>query len=206
MAGKSAKLIEHAKHEWPINWLRNYRPGKDETLCLSILGLVYKSGNWVSWFSTLTILYIHLQCTADRDRASILSLVNMSTKEKSSWQTVNMENLRARWRNVKNYLRAKWRVAKKLCMQRVNYVYPLYPVYFIVNCIYLIYLTTDYIYRIYITINYVYTECILLLTSSIGHTLLLIVLIMSTGYAYTLLLTTGIYVINKRRIVFLNSN
>ena len=45
MADKSAELMIHAKHERPINLPRDYKPWKDENLCLSILGLVYKSGN-----------------------------------------------------------------------------------------------------------------------------------------------------------------
>ena len=50
-----------------------YQPWKYENLCLSILGLVHKSGNWVSWFSALQILYIHLPFTVDKGRASILT-------------------------------------------------------------------------------------------------------------------------------------
>ena len=42
---KSAELIVHARHEWPINWPRDYQPWKDENLCLSILGLLHKGGN-----------------------------------------------------------------------------------------------------------------------------------------------------------------
>ena len=36
-------------------------------------------------------MYIHLPCTVDRGEVSILSPENMSTKEKSPCQTVNME-------------------------------------------------------------------------------------------------------------------
>ena len=45
MADKSAELIIHASHDWPINWPQDYQPWKDENLRLSILGLVHKSGN-----------------------------------------------------------------------------------------------------------------------------------------------------------------
>ena len=87
---------------------------KDENLCLTILGLVCKSGNWGSWFFALKLFYIHLPCTVDRGGASVLSQGNASTKEKSPYQTVNMEKqLRARWRYVKNYLHANLKEAKK---------------------------------------------------------------------------------------------
>ena len=96
MADKSAELILHARHEWPINRLRDYQSWKDENLCLFILGLAHESGNWVFWFSTLKILYMHLPCTVDRGWALILSPGNIwetsrETKEKSSCQTINME-------------------------------------------------------------------------------------------------------------------
>ena len=58
-----------------------------------MLGLVHKSGNWVSWLSALKILYIHLPFTVNRVRASVLSLGNMSTKEKNPGQTVNVKKL-----------------------------------------------------------------------------------------------------------------
>ena len=90
MADKSAKLIVHARNEWLINRPRNYKPWKDENFCLSIISLLHKSGNCVSWFSTLIVLYIHLPCTVDRGGATILSLRNVSTKEESPCQTVNM--------------------------------------------------------------------------------------------------------------------
>ena len=41
----SAKLIIHARHEWPVNEPKDYHPWKDENLCLSVLGLVHKSRN-----------------------------------------------------------------------------------------------------------------------------------------------------------------
>ena len=33
MTDKFAELTVHAKHECPINWPRDYQPGKDENLC-----------------------------------------------------------------------------------------------------------------------------------------------------------------------------
>ena len=115
MADKSAILIVHARHKWPINRPRDYQPWKDENLCLSI----HTTRNWVCWLSALRILYIHLPCTVDRGGASILSLGNVSTKGESPCQTVRWKNeLCARWRYVENYLHANWRIAKKT--DRVN--------------------------------------------------------------------------------------
>ena len=85
MADKSAHSIRILWHGWPINrparfdcgmvWpinrSRDYQPLKDKNLCLSILGLRHKSGNWISWFSALKIVYIRLLSTVDRDIASI---------------------------------------------------------------------------------------------------------------------------------------
>ena len=51
MANKSVELIVHARHEWSINRPRDHQPWKDENLCLSILAIIHKSGNWVFWFS-----------------------------------------------------------------------------------------------------------------------------------------------------------
>ena len=48
-------------------------------------------GNCISWFFTLKIVYIHLPCTIDRGGISILRPENMSTKENSPCQTVNIE-------------------------------------------------------------------------------------------------------------------
>ena len=62
MVDKSAELIVHARHEWPISWPREFKPWKYENLCLSILGLVHKSRNLISWFYALNILYILLPC------------------------------------------------------------------------------------------------------------------------------------------------
>ena len=107
MADKSAELtvhIVHPMHEWSINRPWDYQPWKDENSCLSILGLVHKSRNSASWFSIVKILYIHLPCTLDRDKASILSSRNVSIKEKSLCQTVNM----------KEYTPCKVKVNKKL--------------------------------------------------------------------------------------------
>ena len=56
LADKSARLIVHAWHGWPINRPRDYQPLKEKT-CLSLLGLVHKSGNWIYWFSTLKSVY-----------------------------------------------------------------------------------------------------------------------------------------------------
>ena len=101
VADKSAELIVHARHGWPIYRPLDYQPLKDKNLCLSILGLVHKSGNYIFWFSALKIVCIHLPCTVDRGGASILSPGNMSTNEKSPCQTVHIEKKRhARWRFV----------------------------------------------------------------------------------------------------------
>ena len=57
LANMFAILIVHARHGWPINRPRDYQPLKDINVCLSILGLMHKSGNWISWFSALKIVY-----------------------------------------------------------------------------------------------------------------------------------------------------
>ena len=36
------------------------------------MGLVYRSGIWISWFFSLKIVYIHLACAVDGSEASIL--------------------------------------------------------------------------------------------------------------------------------------
>ena len=64
MADKSDEVIVHARHEWLINQHQD-QPWKNDNVYLSILGLVHKSGNLVSWFSALKIVYIHLSCTVD---------------------------------------------------------------------------------------------------------------------------------------------
>ena len=45
MVDKSAYSIQMLWHGWPINWPRDYQLLKDKNLCISILGLVHKSGN-----------------------------------------------------------------------------------------------------------------------------------------------------------------
>ena len=52
MVENVAELIVHARHDRP----QDYHLCKDENLCLSILGLVHKSGNLVL-FSALKIVY-----------------------------------------------------------------------------------------------------------------------------------------------------
>ena len=120
MVDKSAELTVHVWHEILINRPRDYQPWKDENLCLSILGLVQKTGNLVSWSSVLKIVYIYLPCTVDKGRASILCLGNVSIKEKSPCQTLNMKkSTPCQVKICKNYLQGNWRVAKKLHGQRL---------------------------------------------------------------------------------------
>ena len=58
---------------------RDYERLKEINLCLSLLGLVRKLNLLVLHFKKV---YIHLSCTVDGGRASILNPENMSTKEK----------------------------------------------------------------------------------------------------------------------------
>ena len=67
--GRPTNSIRLLWHIWKIARPRDYQPLKDENLCLSILDLLHKSGNWVCWFFTIKILYlqfcIHLPCTGN---------------------------------------------------------------------------------------------------------------------------------------------
>ena len=73
MDNKSARSIQMLLHGWSINrpaWfdcgtdgryigLGNTNLWKTKT-CLSILDLVHKRRNWISWFSALKIIYIYI--------------------------------------------------------------------------------------------------------------------------------------------------
>ena len=111
LADKSTKLIVHARHGLSINRPRNYQSLKVKNLYLSLLGLVHKSGNWISWISTLKKVYIHLSFTVERGRASILSPGNMRTKGKSLYHV----------KVCKNIISVPPEGYKKLCSQRVNF-------------------------------------------------------------------------------------
>ena len=89
MADKLAELIIHARQEWPIKQPQDYQPWKNEKKCLSTLGLVHTDRNWVSWFSALNILYIHLPCTLDR-RGTKKQIPRNSSAKKSLYQTATM--------------------------------------------------------------------------------------------------------------------
>ena len=130
---KSARSIW--LHEWPINRPTRFdyvarKPNISATglptferknVCLSLLGLVHKSGNWISCFSALKEVYIHFPCTVDRCGASIVSPRNTSIKEKSPCQTVNMEKTPCQVKlRKKNDLRAPEGLEKKFRSQRVN--------------------------------------------------------------------------------------
>ena len=129
IAVKSAELIKHAWHEWLINRPRTTNLGKDENLCLSILGLVHKSGNWVSMDLRLKIfVFIHLPCTVECrcGRSFNSQSRKRECERKSLCQTaVNMKKnkLSARSSYVNNYFHANWRVAKNVCSQRVKLHY-----------------------------------------------------------------------------------
>ena len=121
LANKSAKLIVHVRRGWPINPPRDYQTLKDKNLCLSSLGLVHMSGKWISWFSALKIVYIHLPCTVDGGGTSILHPGNMNTKEKSPCQTVNIEKITPFQVKVRTKLFPCLLMSiKKLCSQRIK--------------------------------------------------------------------------------------
>ena len=78
----------------------------------------------MSWFSALRIVYIHLPCTVDRGRASILSLGNMSTKEKCPCQTVNIEKKTlCQVKVCKKLYPCSLKGIKKILLQWNNFVY-----------------------------------------------------------------------------------
>ena len=66
MANKSAELITHAVHKWPIKRPRDFQPRKNQEHCLCILVLVHMYANSDSWFSALQVLYLYLPCKLDR--------------------------------------------------------------------------------------------------------------------------------------------
>ena len=128
IADKLAHLIRMLWHRWPINW-----PAWFEDVAQMVdkstsglptferqnLMFIYTKFSIYEWKLNILIfrfkncVYILAMCYG-WGGASILSTRNMSTKEKSPCQTLNMEkNLRARWRYVKNHLCVQEMVAKK---------------------------------------------------------------------------------------------
>ena len=86
--------------------------------------LVHKSENWISWFSTLKKVYIHLPCTINRGGASILSPGNL----KHEYQKKSMPNIK-HWKKNQRQVYACIKLSpwnpewyKKFCSQRVKWV------------------------------------------------------------------------------------
>ena len=102
-------------HGWPINRPWNYQPLKEKNSCLSLLGLIHKSGIWISWVSSLKKWIIHLPYTVDRAEAQ-----ETWVPKKSLCQTVNIEKSPCQVKVYKKLSPCPLKGIKNLSSQRVK--------------------------------------------------------------------------------------